>query len=438
MTTTKCPRRRAKSLVSILDNDLYKFSMGNAVLRKYPNTRVTYRFTDRGASGVWTKAALEVLKRKIADMANLALTKEERAYCEANFKWINRGYWDFLENYRYDPSEVTVWLDNNHNLQIEVKGLWCRTIYWEVPLLALVSEVYFTEIDTNWSEDGQDEKMEAKARAMFEEGVMWADFGTRRRRNFDSQERVVLIGKKYANFTGTSNVYLAMKHGVKALGTMAHEWIMAHAALFSLRHANRYALNAWNEVYQGSLGTALPDTFGTDAFLRDFDGVLARLFDSVRHDSADPYQWAEKMIAHYISLAIDWKAKPFGFTDSNTAESAIAINRWMKAKGGKCWFGIGTSLSNDYGPESPACNIVIKLTEVEDSDGSPIHVVKLSDTPSKASGDPDAVREALFVHFRTPLDDPSHACRKPHYYCPVPAGTASCASRRRKTASAAR
>ena len=401
---TRKPRR--SGIRCILDNDLYKFSMCNGVLRKHPNVRVSYKFNDRKAKEhtAWTPSALEKLQQKIADMSGLRLSPQKRAWCEAKMPWINRSFWDFLANYRFDPSEVRCWLDENNVLQIEITGLWCRTILWEVPLLALVSEVYYEEIDTNWSEDGQEEKMEDKARRLAEAGVAWGDFGTRRRRHFDAQERVVRIGKKYANFTGTSNVFLAMKYDVKPLGTMAHEWIMAHSALFSLRHANKFALEAWNDVYQGNLGTALPDTFGTDAFLRDFDGVLARLFDSVRHDSGDPFEWAEKMIAHYKSLGIDPKSKPLGFTDGNTVESAIEIHNWMKAKGLRCWFGIGTSLTNDYGPDSPAVSIVIKLAWVEDADGSIIHVVKLSDTPGKATGNADAVRVVRWTHYGTPLD----------------------------------
>jgi nicotinate phosphoribosyltransferase len=195
-----------------------------------------------------------------------------------------------------------------------------------------------------------------------------------------------------------------MKYGVKPVGTMAHEWIMAHSALYSLRHANKFALENWNKVYQGNLGTALPDTYGTDAFLRDFGGVLARLFDSVRHDSGDPYVFAQKMIDHYTSLKIDWKSKPLGFTDGNTDQSAIEIDSWVKERGGRSWFGIGTAFSNDYGPDSPAQSIVIKLTEVEDEFGGITHVVKLSDTPEKASGDKDAIRVAKWTHLGTPLD----------------------------------
>lgn len=401
-------------LVSILDDDLYKFSMAHAVLRKFPNTRVTYRFTDRKAKGKWTPEALAVLQRLVNYMSTLALTAEERAYCETKLPWINRMFWDWLAAYRYDPAEVRIWLDEKNNLQMEISGLWGRAILWEVKLMYLTCAVWYAMIDTNWSEDGQDEKMEAKAKRLFEAGAAWGDFGTRRRRNRAAQERVVRIGKKYANFTGTSNVYLAMKYGVNPLGTMAHEWIMAHSALYSLRHANRYALQNWNDVYQGNLGTALPDTFGTEAFLRDFDGVLARLFDSVRHDSGDPFEWAEKMIAHYTRLGIDWKTKPLGFTDGNTDESAIAIHNWVKAKGGRCWFGIGTSMSNDYGPDSSALSIVIKLSTVVDCDGSIVHVVKLSDNAEKATGDVDAIRVAKWTHLSMALDTPVAAAPGTH------------------------
>ncbi|MDR3613752.1 MAG: nicotinate phosphoribosyltransferase [Candidatus Obscuribacterales bacterium] len=388
---------------SILDNDLYKFSMQNAVLRLYPDIVVKYRFTDRAPKGNWTKEALRALKRKIKAAEKAKLSLVERIWCEKNMPWINRGYWEYLANYRFNSKEVKVGLHKG-KLQVEIAGLWCRTILWEVPLLAMISETYYEEIDTNWTDDGQDELMLEKSRRLTEANVIWGDFGTRRRRHFEAQERVVRICQHNPNFTGTSNVYLAMKYGVKALGTMAHEWIMAHSALFSLRHANRFALRAWMDVYQGALGVALPDTFGTDAFLRDFDKLLASQFDSVRHDSADPYIWAEKMIAHYGKLGINWVTKPLGFTDGNDVDSAIAIKLWVAEKGGKCWFGIGTSMSNDYGAQSPALKIVIKLAEVIDHSGIVVPVVKLSDSPEKASGDPDAVEVALWTHHGRPID----------------------------------
>lgn len=398
----------AMGIRSILDNDLYKFTMQNGVRLKYQRVRVKYKFTDRRAKGNWTPAALASLKRKVKAMARLKLTAEERAKGMLKLPWLPRDYWDYLAAYRFDPKEVKLWLDNG-NLKGEIEGYWDRTILWEVPLLALICQTYYEEIDTNWTDEGQDELMLEKSSKLMAAGVPWGDFGTRRRRNFEAQERVVRICKDNPNFTGTSNVYLALKYDVKALGTMAHEWIMGHAAIKSLEHCNHYALHAWNEIYQGALGTALPDTYGTDAFLRDFDGVLARLFDSVRHDSGDPIKWAEKMIAHYTKLGIDWKKKSLGFTDGNTVDSAISIYNWVKAQGGQCWFGIGTSMSNDFGAESPALSIVIKLAEVIDETGRVIHVVKLSDTPEKASGHPDAIRVAKYVHLGIALDAPAKA-----------------------------
>jgi nicotinate phosphoribosyltransferase len=404
-TVTVAKPRSESMIKSILDNDLYTFTMCNAILQKFSKVRVGWKFTDRKAKGRWTQEALAELQARVNALSTLSLTREERIWCEAKLPWINHTFWDFLANYRFDPSEIKLSLNKKNNLQIEIEGLWCRTIFWEVPLLALICEVWYEMIDTNWNEDGQVEKMEAKAKRLAEIGALWGDFGTRRRRNFSAQERVVMIGKKYKNFTGTSNVYLAMKHDVKPLGTMAHAWIMAHSALVDLRHANKAALENWNEVYQGNLGTALPDTFGTDVFLRDFQGVLARCFDSVRHDSGDPYEWAEKMIAHYTKIGIDWKTKPLGFTDGNTDESAIAIHKWVTARGGKCWFGIGTSFSNDYGPDSPALSIVIKMAWVQDPiSGMIIPVVKISDTPEKATGDEDALRVAMWVHYGRSLD----------------------------------
>ncbi|MCC7531381.1 MAG: nicotinate phosphoribosyltransferase, partial [Candidatus Melainabacteria bacterium] len=210
---------KSTAIVSILDDDLYKFSMQNAVLRLYPDVRVKYRFTDRRAKGDWTGEALQALKGKIKNLRKLKLSAEERTWCEKNLKWFNRGYWDYLANYRFDPREVTVSVKDG-KLNLEIEGLWCRTILWEVKLLALISETYYEYIDTNWSDDGQDEQMLAKSIQLTDEGVRWGDFGTRRRRNFAAQERVVRICKGNPNFTGTSNVHLAMKHGVKALGTM--------------------------------------------------------------------------------------------------------------------------------------------------------------------------------------------------------------------------
>jgi nicotinate phosphoribosyltransferase len=236
-------------------------------------------------------------------------------------------------------------------------------------------------------------------------GTKFADFGTRRRRSYEVHD-LVIAGLKSAKdafgnngLVGTSNVHFAMKHGLRPIGTMAHEWIMGVSALESLRHANRYAMRNWAKVYGGSLGIALPDTFGSNAFFEDFDGHLARLFDGVRHDSGDPAVFAEKAIAHYEKLRIDPRHKVVVFTDGLTPELALKLDEHYSMRIGVS-FGIGTNFTNDF-PGSKPLNMVIKLARIDN-----IPVVKLSDEPGKAIGDADAMRVAKWTFSRTPLDPP--------------------------------
>jgi nicotinate phosphoribosyltransferase len=203
------------------------------------------------------------------------------------------------------------------------------------------------------------------------------------------------VGKK--GFVGTSNVRLARLYGVKTLGTYPHEFVQAISALESLRYANRYSMKIWQKIFGSRLGTALPDTFGTDSFLRDFDHTLARLFDSVRHDSGDPLVFARKVIAHYKKLGIDPITKTIIFSDNLNPQRCLEIAEELKGSI-RVAFGIGTNLTNDY-PDSPALNMVIKLVMC-----AMINVVKLSDSPSKAIGDKDALRVARYEHLGTPLD----------------------------------
>jgi nicotinate phosphoribosyltransferase len=202
---------------------------------------------------------------------------------------------------------------------------------------------------------------------------------------------------QYPHFQGTSNMRLARKYGCKMRGTFPHEWPQRISALESLRHANRYAMKIWQKVFGARLGIALPDTFGTDSFLRDFDDSLARLFDGVRHDSGDPIEFAMKIIAHYKSLGIDPTTKIIVFSDSLNIEKVLQIEKALDGLIRRS-YGIGTFLTNDY-PGSPALNMVIKMIMC---DG--ICVVKLSDSPTKAIGDYDALRVAAYTHLDVPLD----------------------------------
>jgi len=397
-------------IASIIDTDLYKLTMQQAVLEKYPDVQTVHEFTSRRSAPVNEEFVSE-LRRQIDSMGDLKLAQYERNYLQDACPFFKRNYLEYLQNYQFKPDQVSLIWDsskelNLQNLRMPIAGPWHETILWEVPLMAAISETYFLTVDKKWNYFGQEEKINRKGSALSIAGCTFADFGTRRRRSFRSQETVVkeLATRQYKGFVGTSNVLLAMRYGVKPIGTMAHEWIMGVSALESLQRANYYALNIWNDVYHGDLGIALPDTFGTAAFFADFDGVLARLFDGIRHDSGCPFDFTDKVVAHYKKLGIDPRTKTIVFSDGLDVKLSIELNNYCTEIGIKCSFGIGTHLTNDY-ENSPALNMVIKLRSVARALGLPFtQVVKLSEVITKATGDADALRVAKWIYFGIPLD----------------------------------
>ncbi|KAG0872060.1 hypothetical protein G6F16_005446 [Rhizopus arrhizus] len=315
-------------------------------------------------------------------------------------------YINFLHQFRFKPREqVQLHFDEARNeFDLEIVGSWIETILYEVPLLALISEAYFRFVDKDWSYEGQAEQAFEKTKALLEHGCGFAEFGTRRRRDFKTQDIVIRAMcdafEKYKQehttlegaFTGTSNVYLAMKYQLNAVGTVAHEFFMAISALENVQHANRETLDIWYKVYQGALGVALTDTFTTPIFLKDFQHDLASKYNGVRHDSGDPMVFAETIVQHYQSIGIDPSTKVIVFSDSLTVDRAIALKDHAKKLGIKSSFGIGTSFTNDFVKASNAdvkskpMNIVIKLKECMGK-----RVIKLSDDISKHSADNAAV-----------------------------------------------
>lgn len=386
-----------KIIQSILDNDLYKFTQQNAVLKYRQNVPVRYKFINRRPEGKFNDAFANKFGECLETFDQLTMTNEQRDKLRSECGWLGEEYIQYLYNYRFDTSELN-WGVSDGELELGIDGVWERAILWEVPLMALISELYFRYCDTNWkySEVEQSVKLVEKANRL--NGVTFTDFGTRRRRSFRVHDLVVRTLMNYRHFAGTSNVHLALQYGVKPLGTMAHEWIMGISALESLRHANRFATRIWADVYKGDLGTALTDTFGTDAFFRDFDGTLARLFDSVRHDSGCPFEFTDKVIANYRKLRIDPRTKTIIFSDGLDIGTVRSIADYCEGKI-KHSYGIGTNLTNDF-PGSNPLNMVIKLTHCNG-----IPVVKLSDSPTKAIGDPDALRVARWTFFGTPLNE---------------------------------
>jgi len=388
--------------VSILDTDLYKLTMQKAALDLYPDAEATIQFFDRRLQKLGWLAPI-LWKQIEQHMSKLALEDHEAKWLAQTCPFLGPGYIEYLRNYRFDPSELfALTADDEGDLRIIIKGPWHRAILWEVPLMALISECYFTADENykNWNRDGQDVKAQRKCGILQGGGCTFADFGTRRRRDYSAQDVVVgeFVRSGYKGFVGTSNVHLAQKHNTKPIGTMAHEWIQAHAILSGLRHANRYALEAWSRVYDGSLGVALTDTFGTPAFFADFQGLLAHTFDGVRHDSADPFKFADQVVEHYSGLRIPPSTKTIVFSDSLNSELAVKIQKHCDTLGINCSFGIGTHFSNDFGGSLKALNMVLKLIAIN---GEP--VVKLSDDRGKEIGDPDALRVAKWTFFNEPL-----------------------------------
>lgn len=386
---------------SILDNDLYKLTMQQAVLAAAPDAEVVYKFTNRRPEKQVNKAMFSGIQQDIEQLAKLKMDEAELDWLARECPFLNPAYLQYLANYRFNPDELV--LDHvDDELSLSIKGLWHSTIMWEVPLMAVISRNHFLHSDKSWNKKKTSQKQDAialqKAKNLSDAGCLWADFGTRRRRNYESQNRIVETHKNHKGFIGTSNVHLACKHGVKPIGTMAHEWIMAGSVLWSLRHANRYALEEWGKIYQGQLGIALTDTFGTPAFFNDFDQRLAREYDGVRHDSADPFTFADQVIQRYRALGIDPASKTIVFSDSLNTELAIELQQFCYGRI-KCSFGIGTHFTNDY-EDSPALNIVIKIAEIN---GVP--VVKLSDDAGKATGDKNALRVAKWTFGLGGLDE---------------------------------
>lgn len=381
-------------IASVLDNDLYKFSMQKAVLAYKQGVPVRYVFSNRRPEGRFTEAFGKALAMELLELEKLRLTDGEAEWLLKTAPFLGKEYITFLQQYRFDPNEVCFAIRDGE-LQLEINGSWERTILWEVPLMALISELFFQHCDPEWSMVGQLEQ--AKQKAGWLQNIPFADFGTRRRRSYRVQLEVIAALQEHSNsLVGTSNVHFARRFGLKPIGTMAHEWIMGISALESLRHANYYALKIWSKVFNGNLGIALTDTFGTDAFFEDFDPYLSRLFDGVRHDSGNPITFAHKAIEHYNRHRIDPRTKTIIFSDGLKCDNVVSIYDEFKDKINVS-FGIGTHLTNDF--TSPALNMVIKMWSC-----GGVPVVKLSDVPTKQIGKRDALRVANWTFFGTPLD----------------------------------
>ena len=375
-------------ITSLLETDMYKFSMGQAIYHQFSDYKTTWTFKCRNKDVHFTEEMVEEIREQIKYFCTLRFTEDELNYLE-NIKWIKGSYVDFLRLWkpRYEDFKITA--DAECGLSIETFGTWLNTSLYEIPTLAIVNEVYF-RMAYNYNElfKSFKEKLDIKYNNLKNNhwyAGTFSEFGLRRRLSAEAQELAV---QKFSHlndtlhsaskFVGTSNVYLAKKYNLTPVGTMAHEWIMCVGQgnhKHNPAYSNWYALDAWIKEYGVLNGIALTDTITTDCFIKDFQLTYATLFSGVRHDSGDPYKWGDKMIKHYESLGIDARNKTLLFSDSLDFERADKLYRYFNGKA-KVAFGIGTYISNDTAV--PALNIVMKTTKCNGMD-----VAKISDTPGK-------------------------------------------------------
>jgi len=373
---------RRMIIESLLDTDLYKFTMMQVVLHHFPGAHVEYRFKCR-TPGIDLTPYIREIETEIGGLCRLRFLQRELDYLR-RWRFFKSDFVDLLKLFQLDERFVSVQPSPAEPGEIEIiiDGPWLHTILFEVPLLAIVSEVYFrrTRPRPNLAEGRRRLQTKiAQINGVPDAEFRIADYGTRRRFSRIWQDEVVrtLRDGIGAKFVGTSNVHFALEHELTPLGTMAHEYLQACQAVGPrLRDSQVFAFNTWAREYRGDLGIALSDVCGMDAFLRDFDLFFCKLFDGVRHDSGDPFEWGEKLIAHYRKMRIDPRTKVMVYSDSLNVPLAIELFEYFKGRI-QTAFGVGTNLTNDLGHDP--LQIVIKMTRCN---GQP--VAKISDEPSKA------------------------------------------------------
>jgi nicotinate phosphoribosyltransferase len=357
--------------------------MMQAVLHQFPGAQVSYKFKCR-TPGVKLAPYVDDIRTEIRSLCKLQFTEQELDWMRA-MRFIKSDFVDFLGLFRLNEKYIDVVALPNGEIDIRIQGPWLHTILFEIPVLAIVNEVYFrhTQPVPNYVEGRQ--RLDTKIAQLQEADLAdlkIADYGTRRRFSKAWHEEVLRVltsrlgSGLTGRFAGTSNALFAMKLGLTPLGTMAHEYLQACQALGPrLRDSQVFGFETWAREYRGDLGIALSDVYGIEPFLRDFDMYFCKLFDGARHDSGDPFTWGERMIEHYKSNRVDPLTKILIFSDGLTVPRTIELYQRFR---GRCQlaFGIGTNLTNDLGYEP--LQIVIKMVQCN---GQP--VAKLSDTPSK-------------------------------------------------------
>ena len=381
---------------SLLDNDLYTFSVCYAYLQKFPRAIGQYTFVDR-INTVYPKGFAEKLREQFDLYGNLRITDDEVHFMKRKCYYFPLWFFTFLRGFHMRPNEVEVSQDAEGQLHITVTGLLWRTVFWEMPILATVSELMHElkgEFE-HYDAEKEYKKSYDKGIRLIGNGVKFSDFGTRRRFSFEHQDRVIQsfieAQKQFTKtcFVGTSNVLLAMKYDLTPIGTMSHQFIET-CSLYGYNEANYLAMDYWQEVYAGSLGVFLYDTYTRKAFFQNFTTLHAKLFDGLRVDSGDNIEALEEIIAKYKELGIDPAQKSIIFSNGLNVSEAIAIHEAVNGRMQDS-YGIGTHLTCDIDNVKPM-NIVVKLTAAKITEKRNWKkVVKLSDDHGKYTGDPEEI-----------------------------------------------
>lgn len=390
------------------DDDLYKMSMCCAVIDNFPRAQVKYEFVDRNHT-VYPEGFADELNRQVEALEGVVITDEEVDFMRRKCYYIPEWFYRYLRGFRFSRHWVRAWQDDEGYLHIEFEGNWSDTILLEVKVLAIISELYYimTGQTDKLDYDVYYKKSYAKAERLLEAGCVYSDFGTRRRASFEAEDTVVRAMKDCQNsrqwegrFVGTSNVYLAMKHDLLPVGTMAHEFVCAIGGMYGPQMANNIAMNAWRNTFRGALGTYLYDSFGWDIFSMNFSEDFANLFKGLRVDSGDNYEQLQKIVAKYKSLGIDSRSKQVIFSNALDTDRAIEIQQYAKDL---CQpsFGIGTHFTNDFEGIKPM-NIVIKLVAAKITESWRFYndTCKLSEDKGKHTGKPEVIQRFMdAIHF---------------------------------------
>lgn len=387
------------------DDDLYKFTMCCAVIKNFPRARVKYEFTDR-RNTVYPPGFAAALTEQIEMLEDLTITDEEVAFLRRKSSYIPSWFCTYLRGFRYRREWVKINQDASGRLSVTFEGLWADTILLEVKVLAIISELYFIITGQAAKVDYDDfyRRSYDKGERLLYAGCVFSDFGTRRRLSFKAEDTLIKAitdcchARQWPGvFIGTSNIYFAMKYDLTPIGTMAHEFVCAIAAMYGPLMANHIAMDLWRNTFRGALGTFLYDTYGWEIFCLNFSEDFARLFKGLRVDSGDNIEQMKLIVEKYRSLGIDSRTKQIIFSNGLTTDDAIDLNRIAL---NYCCpsFGIGTHFTNDF-PGIKPLNIVIKLIAAKITEQWTFYsdTCKLSEDHGKYTGNPEVVNRFLEI-----------------------------------------